>query len=225
MDHDEYLNDLALYAAGVLTPADSERVRRHVATCAACQRELGDLRQSLAGLTEAMVEPDWSGHRELRQAFQERLESAGTPPPRPHPARRARGLVAAWAATLLVAAWGWATAWQAHQQATHLHQVVALMTHAPRIALQPATGVRGVVDLYLATREAVVVVRRLPPPGPGHVYEGWWIVGSRPLPAGTFGSGPSLLRRPPGARAFAITIEPAGGTRRPTTPILAETSV
>ena len=43
--------------------------------------------------------------------------------------------------------------------------------------------------------------------------------------AGTFGPGPHVRSRPAGTKAFAVTVEPEGGTTKPTTPVLASASV
>lgn len=86
---------------------------------------------------------------------------------------------------------------------------------------------RGTVYLDLATARATLSVRHLPPLAAGHVYEAWW-VGAAHLPAGTFavdntGGAVTTLALPRGwihSRQFGVTVEPAPGTARPTTPRL-----
>jgi hypothetical protein len=90
-----------------------------------------------------------------------------------------------------------------------------------------AGGGRVLVDP--AAGEAAVVFSGLAAPGAGKVYQLWAIRGKRaPEPAGLFPVGPEA---PVGARvvqlerareitAFAISIEPAGGSTAPTGPIV-----
>jgi anti-sigma-K factor RskA len=227
MKHEDAQAVLAAYAAGALDPEEATAVEAHLAACGPCRAEVAVLRTTLDTLTAAVAEPDWEGHAAMREQFARRL---ATPAERPVPAVRQRPTGWArrrwgWAAAAVVAASGWAWAWHTAQEAARLQQLVALTTAGRPQALAPAADRRSLVDLYLHGGRAVVWVHRLTPAGAGHVYEGWWIVDGRPLPAGTFGRGPALLRRPAGAAAFAITIEPQGGTRQPTTPILAQTSV
>jgi anti-sigma-K factor RskA len=67
----------------------------------------------------------------------------------------------------------------------------------------------------------VLTARRLPPPAAGTVYELWVIDGDRPQPAGLFRGSLATLTRPvpPGA-VVAVSLEPAGGSPRPTGPLL-----
>jgi len=71
---------------------------------------------------------------------------------------------------------------------------------------------------------AVLSVRRLPPPPTGRGYEVWVISGGSATPAGWLRGSLTALTRPvpPGA-SVAVSIEPRGGSRRPTGPILLRT--
>jgi anti-sigma-K factor RskA len=77
--------------------------------------------------------------------------------------------------------------------------------------------------------EAAVVLAGLGPAPAGRVYELWAIRGERPPePAGLVsgeGAGPIAARgarveRPGEVTAFAVSIEPAGGSQTPTGPIV-----
>jgi anti-sigma-K factor RskA len=88
-------------------------------------------------------------------------------------------------------------------------------------------GGRVVVDAE--TGAAAVVLTGLPAPGPGRTYELWAIRGDRPPePAGLIAAreGPTVAARvdripkPDEVAAFAVSIEPAGGSKAPTGPIV-----
>ena len=80
-----------------------------------------------------------------------------------------------------------------------------------------------------ASGETAVILSGLEPPGPGKIYELWAIRGEAPPePAGVFAMGPELgattpakrVERPEEVTAFAVSIEPAGGSKTPTGPIV-----
>lgn len=247
MEHEEFRNNVALYAAGVLDGDERVALEQHLAHCAECQAEYRGSIDVLQTVGNTLVEPDWSGHASLRESFQSRLTAQTRGTVTPVAARmgdrrkvaRTRWWPLAWAATLLVAVGGWTAAYQTAQQLKHAEAGVSAQTHALRRAetilgmattgrpvhLSPLNAPNSQVDLYLAKTEALVWVKKLPLLTPGHVYEGWWIINGSAVPAGTFGSGPNVLRLPSGAQAFAITIEPQGGTTHPTTPVLASANL
>jgi anti-sigma-K factor RskA len=90
-----------------------------------------------------------------------------------------------------------------------------------------AGGGRVMVDAE--TGEAHVVLAGMPSPGPGKTYELWAIRGERPPePAGLIAVGPEpataarvqRIPAPSDVAAFAVSIEPAGGSTSPTGPIV-----
>lgn len=83
---------------------------------------------------------------------------------------------------------------------------------------------RSVSLLVDGRRAAMLVTHGLPAAPVGKVYEIWIVRGGRPSPAGFLHGRTGRLRRPlpPGA-AVAVTLEPAGGSRRPTGPLLLRT--
>lgn len=223
MTHEDAQEMLALYAVDGLESNETQAITHHVAECRTCQRDLDQYQEALGDIDLAMTRPDWSGHPEMRQEFQKRLKSVPAEireVSKPTRAPSRWRWPVAWAATILVAIGGWSAAYHTHQQLNQSQRIMAFVTTGRPVALTSVHAVRARVDLYVTSGRAVVWVKTLPPLSSGQVYEGWWIVNGRPEDAGTFGHGATLLAHPKGATAFAITKEPEGGTKAPTTPIL-----
>lgn len=104
-------------------------------------------------------------------------------------------------------------------------------THTISIALKPSEGMSGtgrvLFDIY--SGEAAVVLTGIPPAGADKVYELWAIRGDKPPePAGLLSVGAEQalvaqvekLKRPEQVSAFAVSIEPAGGSQTPRGPIV-----
>jgi anti-sigma-K factor RskA len=93
-----------------------------------------------------------------------------------------------------------------------------------RVITQPTSAGGTATAVYSLTRHALVVASaKLPPPPPGKVYE-LWLLGPprvRPaglLPAATKGhTAPVLVSHLVSGDQLGLTVEPAGGTSRPTT--------
>lgn len=219
MDHEACVDRLPLWIAGALPAAEDQAVRRHLAECANCRAAHASLADAADAFAESAVAPDWTDHGAMRAAFRRQLPAAA---PAPRPRRTPRLWPVLWAASLLVALSGWGVA-VVQGQATS--QVLHLASSGHRVVLTAAAYRASQVDLYWQHGQALVWVRQLPPLAAGDTYEGWWIVNGKPVAAGTFGHGPHLLSRPAGAKAFAVTVEPVGGTTAPTTPVLASASV
>jgi anti-sigma factor RsiW len=92
------------------------------------------------------------------------------------------------------------------------------------LGLTERSGSRGVSLLVDGSRGATLVTHGLPTAPVGKVYEIWILRAGRPTPAGFLHGRTGRLSRPlpPGA-AVAVTLEPAGGSRRPTGPLLLRT--
>jgi len=97
------------------------------------------------------------------------------------------------------------------------------------LAPQEGFAGSGRVLVDAQTGEAHVVLAGLPSPGPGKTYELWAIRGSNPPePAGLVdvGTTPATAARveriasPSEVAAFALSIEPEGGSKSPTGPIV-----
>jgi anti-sigma-K factor RskA len=99
-----------------------------------------------------------------------------------------------------------------------------------RVVELTATGVaaRARARLSYNRRTGVIelTVSDMPSPPAGKTYQLWLLVGSRPVSGGTFNTGPGGRAMLHGqvdadaleASAFAVTLEPAGGSDKPTGP-------
>ncbi len=234
--HERWLSDVDLTFAGLADEETAARVTHHLQECAQCREEWERLEHFDGDRAWDFIEPDETAHASMRQAFQEKLAGDGgiqaPPADSPNPARspgksarkvRAMPWVMATAASVLVAAWGWQAYFHMAAQTRALTAMVNTVSESRQISLAAEPGApTSRVDLYVRGTRAMVWVKALPALKPGETYEGWWIVNKTPLPAGTFATGPHFLpAMPKSAAAFAITIEPHGGTKAPTTPVLA----
>ena len=121
-----------------------------------------------------------------------------------------------------------------------LREALAVQAHVVRVlsgprtitaALVPTASGRGSgrVLVDATTGEAAVVVAGLGPAPAGKVYELWAIRGdAAPEPAGVFAGGTEAsvaaraetVARPEEVTTFAVSVEPAGGSKAPTGPIV-----
>jgi len=218
------LHDLvAPYALDALEPLERARFEAHLETCDACRDELAGFAATAARLGESLAEPAPPGLRDriLAQAARTPQERLG----RRSPGRVRRALPRlAVAAALLVGAVGIGgyaierdRAAQQRDQNVAISQVLGA-ADAQTLSKDFANG--GTVRMVMsADRDAAVVVARdLPSPGDGKVYQVWTVRGAEARSEGTFAaSGTMLMNGVTDADALAVTVEPSGGSRRPTT--------
>jgi anti-sigma-K factor RskA len=224
---DELIAGQALYA---LSAHDEERVALHVAECDRCRRQLREVEALAASLAYAV--PATAPPPDLRDrvlaAVEPVVEAA---PARPtggaaRPAPRSRTWswwprVSAVAVPALAAAVVGLAIWNVslHSDLSGLH---SQLFHGTTGHLR---GVGNVVVKSDGNATLYASVRAAPP---GKTYEAWVIRGKVALPAGLFkGGGTVNLKLSRDARpgdVIAVTVEPAGGTRKPTSaPIAAHT--
>jgi len=222
---DELIAGQALYA---LSPDDEERVALHVAECDSCRRQLREAEALAASLAYAV--PAAAPPPELRDRVLASVEPvveavpAQPAPARPQPARRSRSWwprVAAVAVPVLAAAVVGLAIWNIslNNDLSGLH---SQLYHGTAGNLR---GVGNVVVKQDGNATLYASIRKAPP---GKTYEAWVIRGKVALPAGLFkGGGTVNLKLSRDARpgdVIAVTVEPAGGTKAPTTtPIAAHT--
>ncbi len=191
----------AAFALDALDREEAEAFRQHLAACPDCHAELEELRFAATALAFA-VEP-----LAPRESLRPRVLDTGARviplPRRRRPRLLAAALVAAGCAVIVAAVRPWETG-------------------DSRVGFRryEATGTNATL-LVGRSGDAVLAARRLPPLAAGTVYELWVIAGERTQPAGVFRGPLATLTRPvpPGA-TVAVSVEPTGGSSRPTGPLV-----
>jgi anti-sigma-K factor RskA len=249
-EHERYAEDLALYALDALEGEDRARVDEHLAECAACRRELEQLRGDTALLALSTAGP-----RPPQRARQRLLDAVAREPRRPtlveSPTRRSWWGWLGWAATAAVVIFAlslWrensglkdtlasanSEAAKSTREMEELRRIAApiLEPESQRVTLVAAKTPpqpQGKV-FYLRNRNSLVLLANNLAPLPAQkAYELWLIPTSgAPIPAGVFkpdAHGSASVVNPPlpagaEAKAFAITVENEAGATTPTMPIV-----
>jgi len=248
-EHEQYAEDLALYALHALTGADREKLEQHLANCASCRLELEQLRgdTALLALSAAGPRPPQRARKRLLEAIAREPRIVATP----SGARRTWWGWLGWAATAAVLVFAlslWrenfalketlasasSTAAENARQLEELRKIAApiIEPEAQRVTLVAAKTPpqpQGKA-FYLRKRNSLVfLANNMPALPPQKAYELWLIPTSgAPIPAGVFkpdAHGSATVVNPPltagaEAKAFAITVEDEAGSPAPTTPVL-----
>ena len=216
------------YAVDALDDIERAQFVRHLAECAECRAEVASLRSTAALLAETTATAPPEGLRERV------LGDIGTVRPLPPavgtgaaPRRRFRLAPLAAAAAVIAAVGAGVIVTQpwddesSQTQPTAVDQVLQAKdaeTYTQAIDGSEATLVRSP-----SLNKAVLVTKNMAPPPEGKVYELWLDhkrVGM--VPAGLMAEGGEqkiLLEGDPGtALGAGITVEPAGGSEKPTLP-------
>ena len=247
--HEQFAEDLALYALGSLEGSAVDSLERHLEECAACRQELARLEGDMAllALTTAGPSPPQRARQRLLKAIGREPRSLRTVL-----TRRRWWTVAPVFASLVLAIFAillWrenvrqrdrlealradaARTQAAVEEAKHL---LALLTdpgamHVTLAAAQARPQPAGKA-IYMPRNGALVfMASNLAPLAPAKTYELWLVPmhGEKPMPAGMFKPDPqgnAVVMLPPltagvEARTFAVTIEPVGGSAAPTMPMV-----
>jgi anti-sigma-K factor RskA len=245
--HEQFADDLALLAVGALQGDERVALEKHLEGCAACRRELEQLRGDAALLALSAAGP--APPRRAR----ERLLKAVAKEPRASkkPSRNWSRTLIPWfaAAMFLLAAVFFfqqsdrlsqrvaelqSQSAQQQAQLERAREVVSTLTstNAMRVTLiaaQTPPQPQGRA-IYVRDRSSLVfIANNMPALPPQKAYELWLIPTSgAPVPAGVFkpdARGSATVVEPPlpagvEAKAFAITVEPEQGSATPTMPIV-----
>ena len=242
--HEQFAEDLALYALGSLSGDERSSLEKHLDECPGCRRELEQLRGDMALMALAA-----SGPRPPARSRQRLMDAiAGEPRMSVVPPRRAWWAPIPWvaiAALVLAAVFLWRENSELKQNLANLQSeftqqqatlqrartVVETLTApnaqiitvaAPKTPPQPQGKA-----IYVRDRSSLIFLATNMPLLPSNrAYELWLIptVGA-PIPAGVFkpdSRGNATVINPPlpaGAevKLFAITVEPEQGSSAPTT--------
>jgi anti-sigma-K factor RskA len=247
--HEQFADDLALYALGALENAERTALEAHLEQCALCRRELQQLQGDLGllGLSTAGPAPPARARA--------RLLAAVAKEPRARVVEKSVWRWWAWAfvAAATVLAVISITLWRQNQALRRDMAMLAAQSGQNKVEAERAKEVMAVLTAPEAVRVTLVATNAKPqpqgkaiyvprtgglvfvasnfPPVPANkAYELWLLPasGAPPIPAGVFkpdarGSAHVLLpplARDVQAKAFAVTIEPEAGSATPTLPIV-----
>ena len=194
--------EAAAFALDALDREQTEAFQQHLTACPECDAAVEELRFAASALAFAVEPLAPSGSLRPRV-----LDTGAQVIPlrrRRLPRFLAAAMVAAAACAVVVAA---VRPWETGDSQVGFRRYDA----------------KGANATLLVSRsgEAVLAARRLPPLAAGTVYELWVIAGDRAQPAGLFRGSLATLTRPvpPGA-TVAVSVEPSGGSSRPTGPLV-----
>ena len=209
-------NDAAPYLLGALDPAEARAFAHHMRSCAACRDEVAVLAPVLDVLPSCVPRQEVGAALRRRVMYAVRSEpkvsSAAArrlrrPPRMSWPALRRPAVAAALAFAVAL--------------------VVVIAAGSLGSREPPARVIRasvGEAQLQVAGGRGELIVDHLPPAPRGRVYELWLQRGNRPPTPSTLfevtSRGTAVLGVPgavTGTTRVLVTVEPAGGSRVPTT--------
>jgi anti-sigma-K factor RskA len=229
------------YALDAIDDLERARFNRHLAQCPSCAAEVAELTDTMAAFSDATAEPPPTRLRAAvltRAAATPQTQRAARNRTLRLPAVRWQRLVAA-AATVIAlggaGAVGYEIAHPAPPGNTQLPagtKQIAVVLTAPDARLNSAAATGGGQLTVVSSRslnEAVALLAKLPSPGAGHAYQLWVISDGTPRSAGVLATGSTgateLVSGVRGAQLIGVTREPAGGSRTPTQPLVAQLSL
>jgi anti-sigma-K factor RskA len=229
------------YALGSLDPSEATAFEAHLMECPDCRNEVAELTDTAAALALAVPAPvsDPLFERVMAQVRTTPQLPALRPPDEPsapaggrviplrRPARPGRWLLGAAAALALVLVAATMVTRLAGERARDDELAAIVDDPASQLTRLQGDG-PGDVDVYVqaASGKAAVETRGLPGLDPARTYELWFLTGATPHRAVTFtpdSSGTTRVAFPmpvAAPEAFAVTVEPAGGSDAPTLPLV-----
>jgi anti-sigma-K factor RskA len=245
--HEQFSENLALYALGMLQGEERAALETHLEGCAGCRRELEQLRGDMALMalsTAGPVPPRRARQRLIEAVAREPRQAAVA-------AARTWWALVPWVVAVAMAV-GLVALWL---QNSNLQRTIAGLQDQTAQQMAELQRARDVVSTLTATnamRVTLVAAKTPPQPQgkaiyvrdrasliflasnlqalpPQKAYELWLIPTSgAPIPAGVFkpdAHGSATVINPPlpagvQAKAFAITVEPESGSSAPTLPVV-----
>jgi anti-sigma-K factor RskA len=230
MSHDEMLDNVALYALGALSPREAASVAAHLQTCEECRAEYALLRPAVTAIGySAQADARTEGPSVLLKArLMKQIRSA-----EPSRARISRwpAFVAAAGVAIAVGAGLFSASLRERlgRDESQMGQQSAII--ADFTAPDAKHYAFGHGSVLVHGRNLYLAMHGLAEPPAGKVYQAWTLPkGSKKMaPSITFkpgASGEMLIRLPEAANAIAavaVSVEPAGGSKQPTSKPIAVT--
>ena len=227
LSHEAIKDLIAPYVLGAVSPEEEREIRNHILSCDECTEEA----ESYAAITnalpltaDAMPLPAGFVDRVVARVHDARPASSGTHAAAHSPwYRRWNGFGAvATAALLVVALFAGAIAINERSDLEQKQKVLSALLHHDKegILLKgPGPAVGKVVP---TSQGSIFVAAGMHKPPQEHTYQLWLIKDGTTISAGTFSAKDDLVvletkASLSGVESAAITIEPAGGSERPTT--------
>jgi anti-sigma-K factor RskA len=227
------------YALDALDDVERAGFERHLRSCESCPDEVRDFREAAAALAErvATPAPERLRARVLAEVSRTRQVTVGRAVPRRRPAARQLIATAAAAVVLAGSAGLGGIAWQSHRSANDARvvadraaqraaELTRVMTDPGRIEAVGSPSVGGRATVVAAGGRAVIATRALPAAPTGKQYQLWVIRGEVIRSAGLLdlraGDGQALVPGVDTGDVVAVSVEPRGGSKQPTTtPVVA----
>ncbi|MDX8146081.1 anti-sigma factor [Lentzea sp. BCCO 10_0061] len=221
------------YAVNALSDIERTAFEAHLTRCASCAVEVAELSATAARLGVAVESPPppQLRARVLAAAAETRQVSPhAARVPNPRRMRWAGGLLAA---ACLVAAVFVTVQYTESDQDRQLAQLSSEYSRFSDLLSTPdaklisgtaPNGATGTAVISASRDEALFLARDLPEPGQGKAYQLWLIGEDGPRSAGVLKSltSPLAVSGLTGAQRVALTVEPQGGSPKPTTdPVMA----
>ncbi|GGZ63389.1 hypothetical protein GCM10010371_23730 [Streptomyces subrutilus] len=215
------------YAVDALEPGEREAFAHHLTRCTVCEQDVREFSATAARLGSAVA---LAPPPRMRAEVLARIETVRQLPParRGMVALRRRAIPLALAACLAGGlaggvALGGTALWprsESRQPDRALQDLAAVITapDARTVTGRSAEGATASVVVSARQGRAVFLGSGLPAAPAGKTYQLWFADGAVMRPAGLLaGDGGTLMTgSPAGATAVGLTLEPAGGSARPT---------
>ena len=237
MNHERFEELREIYVLGALPEEDRREFEEYFAAHLGRQAEIEEL-SAVAGLL-ALSPQEQEPSPELRRRIMGavRAEVAEAEAVYPRAGRRSwlaglreavgvRDLALAAAAMLVIGLFSWSMLLQGEVRDLQGRvQGLQSQPQGPQMIALGGTGTKQGVRAELVTLEgdrAVLMAENMPPVPEGKTYQIWVIRGDTPQPSGLFepkgDSIAAVVEKPvEGADAVAVTVEPEGGSKEPTT--------
>lgn len=219
------------YAMDALDDIERAGFERHLRTCDTCVAEVSEFHEAAAPMAfgVAATPPDGMRVRVLNEVARTRQAAPSAHRPMPRPSLR-RAIAVAAAAVLVAGGAGLGgVAWQGHQAAQEAQAQAAaiarVMTSPDRKQQDGTPTGGGSATVVVANGRAVFAADRLPRLSSDQIYQLWLVDKSGIHSEGELdlkdGSGQELVDGVSRGSSLAVSVEPEGGSKQPTTtPIL-----